>query len=97
MKVEIKVELPSNEKEKQLAKIWADTLSIDVKKIGRQTSFFEVGGDSINSIQLISRCKSIGLKLDTASIFKKSTLAQMATLIGKTVERDVVIKPIIVS
>ena len=96
--IETKVifELPETEKEIKLAQIWSELLNIDENKIGRQTSFFELGGDSISSIQLVARCKSIGIHLTTVLIFRKSTLSQMAKL-TEDVNQDLGYNPIIIS
>ena len=87
---------PQTSKEIQLAKIWSDLLKVDIKKIGRHTSFFELGGDSISSIQLVSKCKLIGIHLTTVLIFRKSTLSQMASL-NQESENLIELKPIIIS
>jgi aryl carrier-like protein len=72
------LEAPETEMERQLAQIWSDLLNVDLSRIGRHTSFFELGGDSISVIQLISRCKVVGIALTTSVVFKKSTLSQLA-------------------
>ncbi|KAJ3316615.1 hypothetical protein HDV06_003150, partial [Boothiomyces sp. JEL0866] len=71
-------EAPETEKEIQLANIWAKLLNVDLNNIGKHTSFFEVGGDSISAVQLLSLSKTIGLTLTISRIFQKSTLSQMA-------------------
>ena len=96
MEVVIEVEAPTSVVERELAKVWAQILKVDVSRIGRSTSFFELGGDSISAIQLLSLCKPLGIHLTTALIFKKSTLAQMASLADEEVKPAVVLKPIVV-
>ena len=83
MQESVEIEEPQSEMEKKLATIWAGLLKVDIEKIGRQTSFFELGGDSISAIQLVSMCASIGLHVDTKTVFKKPTLAMMAAVDGK--------------
>ncbi|MGA8163502.1 MAG: amino acid adenylation domain-containing protein [Waddliaceae bacterium] len=46
---------PKNEIEAQLCKIWAQVLKIDEKKISIGDSFFNIGGNSITSIQLVNK------------------------------------------
>ena len=96
IETKIVFELPETENEIKLASIWSELLKVDVEKIGRHTSFFELGGDSISSIQLVSRCKVIGIHLTTVLIFRKSTLSQMAKLTDNSSE-ILELKPIIIS
>lgn len=78
MKVEFEIELPSTEKEILLAEIWAKLLNVDIKKIGRQTSFFELGGDSISAIQLVVGCRQRDLVLKTVDVFNNPTLSALS-------------------
>ncbi|KAJ3250598.1 hypothetical protein HK103_003379, partial [Boothiomyces macroporosus] len=89
------IEKPESTFEIELARIWAKTLNVSLDKIGRQTSFFELGGDSILAVQLLTAAKDIGLNLSIAQIFKKPTLAQMAK-VNATGNR-VAIKPYVAS
>ena len=81
--------MPESNTEKALAQIWSDLLQVDLSKIGRHSSFFEMGGDSISAIQLVTLCKSIDIELNTVLVFKKSTLSQMASLQGTTIEKKI--------
>ncbi|KAJ3088357.1 hypothetical protein HK102_008943 [Quaeritorhiza haematococci] len=79
-KLEVKVEIVklTTEAERRMAAIWADTLSIPENSIGRNMTFFELGGDSISAIRLVAKCKKAGLALTTTQIFKSPTLAGMS-------------------
>ncbi len=46
---------PRNATEETLAAIWADVLGVE--KVGVHDDFFELGGDSILSIQVVSRAR----------------------------------------
>ncbi|KAJ2989267.1 hypothetical protein HDV02_005083, partial [Globomyces sp. JEL0801] len=70
----------------QLAQIWSQTLKVPLDNIGR---------DSISAIQLMTKCKTIGLDLTPSLIFKRSTLIQMATQ-DKTIKK-IQIQDIVVS
>ena len=94
MEVEVHFEPPQTGKEVELAKIWSSLLKIDISTIHRHSSFFELGGDSISSIKLISLARNIGLELSTSLIFKKSTLSQMS-LLEKPIE-EALVKPLII-
>ncbi|KAJ2992424.1 hypothetical protein HDV02_003076 [Globomyces sp. JEL0801] len=87
---------PSTELEIQMAEIWSEILKVSLLKIGRYTSFFELGGDSISAIQLITLCKKRGFELTASEIFKHSRLIQMASIRHQLVNK-VLMKKIVVS
>ncbi|KAJ3268000.1 hypothetical protein HDV01_003609 [Terramyces sp. JEL0728] len=78
LEITIELERPASLEEKLLAEIWSNVLSIDKSKIGRQTTFFELGGDSISAILLATKCIRLGMNISSAVIFQKPTLALMA-------------------
>jgi len=71
---------PRTHDERNLVSIWQDTLHLD--KIGIHDNFFEMGGDSIVSIQLISRARQKGIHLRARDIFQHPTIAGLAELIA---------------
>ncbi|OKI59783.1 peptide synthetase [Streptomyces sp. CB00072] len=72
---------PRNPKEELLCQIFAEVLKL--AQVGIDDSFFELGGDSIVSIQLTSRIRSVfGIELSNQSIFQAPTVAGLAELIG---------------
>ncbi|KAJ3405348.1 hypothetical protein HDV05_006629 [Chytridiales sp. JEL 0842] len=64
--------------EGKLAIAWAEVLNISVDRIGRSSSFYELGGDSISAIRLVSVCKRMGLQISTTQILKSPILSFMA-------------------
>jgi len=66
----------SNYIEEVLVKIWSDILGI--KRVGVYDNFFEIGGDSILSIQIISRAKTENIHLSPKQIFQYVTIAELA-------------------
>src|SRR4029079_2376509 len=62
--------------EERLAKIWSELLGVE--KVGRTDNFFQVGGDSIISIQLVSRARQQGILLSVRQVFENPTLAGLA-------------------
>src|SRR5207302_1618508 len=52
---------PRTSVEELLAKIWAEVLGVE--QIGIHDNFFALGGDSILSIQIVSRVKQAGLEV----------------------------------
>jgi amino acid adenylation domain-containing protein len=71
---------PGDETEEKLADIWKELLGLE--KAGIYHSFFEVGGDSIKIIRLISKIdKVFGQKFKAIDIYKSNTIAEQAVLI----------------
>ena len=58
--------------EQRLALIWSELLNIE--KVGRNDNFFSSGGDSIVSIQLVSRARSAGIIFDVKQVFETPTI-----------------------
>ncbi|HEY2514272.1 MAG TPA: amino acid adenylation domain-containing protein, partial [Polyangiaceae bacterium] len=67
---------PSNATEETLALIWAEVLRLD--RVGIRDNFFEIGGDSILSIQVVNRARKAGLRLTPAQLFQSQTVAELA-------------------
>jgi len=68
---------PVGRVEIMLAAVWKEVLGHD--RIGRDMSFFSIGGNSLRAIQLISRVnKELGGKLKIADVFQHPTIAGMA-------------------
>jgi aryl carrier-like protein len=73
-------EAPRGETEQILADIWSDVLGI--KPVGINDNFFEMGGDSILSIQIVVRAKEAGIYLTPKQLFQHQTIAELAQLTG---------------
>ncbi|WP_234346828.1 condensation domain-containing protein, partial [Halomonas sp. G11] len=69
-------EAPEGEMEEALAMIWSEVLGIE--KIGRHDNFFGLGGDSIQSLTLVTRLRQAGWLLNTKDIFRYPRLVEMA-------------------
>jgi len=72
---------PVTELERLFADTWADVLNLD--HVGTNQNFFELGGDSINAIQVISRANRTGLNLSIQDLYRDLTIAELA----RSVER----------
>ncbi|MGE6386949.1 non-ribosomal peptide synthase/polyketide synthase [Pseudomonas sp. NPDC078416] len=71
--------------ETQLAALWQDLLG--VAQIGRQDNFFALGGDSILSLQIISRARKAGIVLSPRQMFERQTIAELAQ-VAQVVSQD---------
>ncbi|WP_270168683.1 non-ribosomal peptide synthetase [Paenibacillus sp. SYP-B4298] len=67
---------PRSEAEKTLAAVWKAVLGAE--RISVTDHFFELGGDSIKSIQVSSRLHQAGYKLEIRDLFKYPTVAQLS-------------------
>ena len=72
---------PRTEVERTLAGLWAEVLRLD--RVGVHDSFFEVGGDSILAIQVVSRARRAGLQLSPRQLFEHQTIAELAAVVGQ--------------
>jgi len=71
---------PRDPVEKALTKIWAQLLRLD--SVGVHDDFFDLGGDSLLTIQIISRVrKAFRVEISVRSIFETPTVAGLAVLI----------------
>jgi amino acid adenylation domain-containing protein/non-ribosomal peptide synthase protein (TIGR01720 family) len=73
---------PRTSVEETLAKIWSEVLGVE--QLGVHDNFFRLGGDSILSIQIVSRCNEAGLRLTPRQIFEHPTIADLATVAGRS-------------
>ena len=67
---------PRNDREQILADIWQEVLRLE--EVGVTENFFHLGGDSIMSIQILSRARSRGLGIKGAHFFAHPTIAGLA-------------------
>ncbi|RHY16307.1 hypothetical protein DYB32_010657, partial [Aphanomyces invadans] len=71
------VEALATASEKRMAQIWSDVLGVSLHDIGRRTSFFALGGDSISALRVVSASKQAGLMLRASDVMKNPILACM--------------------
>ncbi len=75
---------PSSPTETALVELWAELLGVE--KVGVHDNFFALGGDSILSIQMVSRLRERGWVLTPGQVFEFQTAATLAK-VCKTVSR----------
>lgn len=66
------------EQQQTLLAIWREVL--DVEEIGVDSNFFELGGDSLLSIRVLSRARKAGLEIAADEFFDNPTVAAQASL-----------------
>ncbi|NKQ56412.1 amino acid adenylation domain-containing protein, partial [Amycolatopsis sp. K13G38] len=78
---------PRDERESRLCGLFAETLGLPA--VGVHDSFFELGGDSILSVQLVSHARKAGISLTPRQIFEHRTPAGLALAGDFVAEADV--------
>ncbi|HEV2636493.1 MAG TPA: amino acid adenylation domain-containing protein [Actinocrinis sp.] len=71
---------PTTPIEQVLCELFAGALGLE--SVGVDDSFFELGGDSIVSIQLVSRARSAGLVFTPRDVFESKTVARLVSRVG---------------
>lgn len=71
---------PRNRIEQELVHIWQELL--DRRNVGIHSNFFELGGDSILSIQVVARARQAGIALSPKQIIQFQTIAGLAQVAG---------------
>ncbi|KAI6307030.1 NRPS [Pyricularia oryzae] len=73
-------ELPVNPMEKTIAGLWAEVLHLPTSLIGRQDTFFRLGGDSVAAMKVAAACngRQDGLVISVAEIFRHPKLSDLA-------------------
>jgi aryl carrier-like protein len=75
---------PRTETESILAELWADVL--DVHPIGVYDDFFELGGDSMQCIQIVAAARGRGFAFAPRDLFVHPTIAKLATVVSRIIE-----------
>ena len=71
---------PRTPQEVLLCGLFAELLGLE--RVGIDDNFFALGGDSIVSIQLVSRARQAGLVLTPRAVFEHQTVAGLASVAG---------------
>ncbi|MDV3136800.1 amino acid adenylation domain-containing protein, partial [Mycobacterium sp. 29Ha] len=80
---------PANAVEEILAGIYAQVLGIE--RVGVDDSFFELGGDSILSMQVAARARAVGVRCRPRDIFIEQSVARLAGVAELSATAGVVI------
>jgi len=71
---------PRNPTEAALVEIWGRVLEIE--RIGVNDDFFDLGGDSLMVIKVVSQANKAGLGVTTKQVFQNRTVAELAAVAG---------------
>ena len=78
---EAPTELPASPTEEVLAGIWSDVLGLPT--IGRDDNYFDLGGDSLRSIRILTKARKAGLDLSPSYIFQYPTIRELAAVLDR--------------
>jgi polyketide synthase PksJ len=85
---------PSNEVESKLVQLWQDSLGIET--IGVTDNFFNLGGHSLNAINLIEKInKNFNCSLPATQIYRDPTIRQLCSAILNSAENKLPNVPIL--
>lgn len=70
---------PQTSVQKALANVWADLLGID--RVGIDDNFFDLGGNSLLSIQAVAQLEGHGLKLPIVKLYQHPTIRACAAFL----------------
>ena len=83
-----KIELAKTSTEKELIKIWKNIFKIE--EIGTNFSFFELGGDSLLAIKLLSDIKDIfNVDLNISVIYSNTTIRELGKIIDSSIKNSI--------
>ena len=74
-----------SEVETQLTKIWQEVLNFS--PVHPEDNFFEIGGDSILSIQIIAKARKLGIQLTANQLFEHQTIATLGKQLSKNLTK----------
>ncbi|KAF7526585.1 hypothetical protein PCG10_003976 [Penicillium crustosum] len=79
---------PSTAPECHLQTLWVEVLDIPAEKIGTESSFVRLGGDSISAMRLASLARMQGLSLSVHNILTTPRLSEMAQAMSALAPKD---------
>lgn len=68
----------ANEFEKKIASVWQRVLGI--KEVGVHDNFFDLGGDSVQAIQIVAQINQLGFQLTPQQLFQNQTIGELAAI-----------------
>ncbi len=74
--------LPENETQIKLFNLWKEVLGLE--NVSINDNFFAIGGDSILSIQLVSKARKLGINLRPNQLFENQTIEELSKALLKT-------------
>ncbi len=83
---------PATKEEEAIARICSEILGVD--QVSMSDNFFEIGGNSIKAIQLISKIEStLSVELPIAEVFGQPNLRELSSLITTLQKKNLIVIP----
>jgi amino acid adenylation domain-containing protein len=82
---------PRNPAEELMADIWCQVLG--TRRVGAMDDFFDLGGDSILSLQVVSRAARAGWRISPRDLFDHPTVAGLAAVATAATPSDLAAQP----
>ena len=85
---------PRDEKETFFCELWQELLGME--RVGINDDFFELGGDSLLVIRVVTKANKAAMGITTKQVFQYRTVAELAAVAGTTeilAEQDVITGP----
>ncbi|NHN25923.1 amino acid adenylation domain-containing protein [Flavobacterium jejuense] len=81
---------PNNQVQKELVSIWADLLNIKEDKIGINTNFFDIGGNSLKLMKMVDKINThFETEITVAKVFTYPVISSLAEFLNKNNESDI--------
>ncbi|KAF4459939.1 Enniatin synthase [Fusarium albosuccineum] len=84
---QVEIRKPNTMAEELLQHIWASVLNLDPSSIGLEENFFQLGGNSITAMRVITETRKQGMDLEISDIFRSKNLEDLAGLSLKHVDK----------
>lgn len=89
------VVIPRNLQEARIRQVWADVLRLDESKISVNTSFFDLGGNSLSVMSLATLLsREFQKNVRIPDLFRHPTVEMMADFLEKTADENATMDPI---
>ena len=77
-------EPPTNRIERTIASIWSEVLNFSNEEIGRNSHFFEIGGDSLAAARVVGHIhEKLGAEIGMSAVFENPRLADLARCVAE--------------
>lgn len=88
--------LPRTQSEHVVRAIWAELLDLNEDEIGMTDEFFQLGGDSIVAIQLLSRLRrELGVQIPVAQVLQRNTIERFCEYLVSEASRAAALQVVV--
>ena len=71
---------PKTPEETLMVEAWCSVLGFPADSIGIDESFFDLGGDSITSLRIVAKARSVGMRITVRQVFSHPTIEALAAV-----------------